>query len=186
MNKWASFERIVGDAVEEYLNKRIEHQARKSIDDKIQVIFETGKYINKIIEKLDTTTGALFFSKLENDVRSIIRKHHPPNVIYVHEPKGIPPQLVPFGVKEHILPPTCPCIYFLCRENRIVYIGQTVNLASRLGQHVMSKHFDRIFYFEVAARDLKELEAELIEYYDPELNKTTKGQDKDHHERQRR
>ena len=173
----------VNECIEEIWTKKIREKIQSIVNAiflELDFKYQIEKKVTKIIEDV-----------LSRDARSelirIIRRNSKPQIIYVHEETEIPPQLKPFGVREHFMSASGPCIYFLCREGRIVYIGQSVCLAQRVSQHVSCKNFDRVFYFNVPADDLTRVESELINYYDPELNRTcVKMAERDLHERQRR
>jgi hypothetical protein len=63
-----------------------------------------------------------------------------------------------------------PCIYFLCKAGRVVYVGQSVSLTTRVLQHA-AKEYDRVFYVLVAESHLNEVERQFIELLDPPLNR---------------
>jgi hypothetical protein len=63
-------------------------------------------------------------------------------------------------------------IYFLCELGQVVYIGQSVNIGSRISDHRNSKDFDRVFLFPWPRFDLDRLEAALIKVLRPPLNGT--------------
>lgn len=63
-------------------------------------------------------------------------------------------------------------IYFLISDGEIVYIGQTRNLASRLGNHVNSKDFSGYYILPVDdPKSLDDLERAYITEFKPRLNK---------------
>ncbi len=65
------------------------------------------------------------------------------------------------------------CIYFLYKGEEIVYIGQSINMFSRLFQHIAEKikEFDSLRYMEVPELiDLDNLEKHLIIKYRPVYN----------------
>ena len=64
------------------------------------------------------------------------------------------------------------CIYFLCREGRVVYVGQAENIHSRLLEHHKTKNFDDVFYIRVSANKMSKIESSLIAYLRPEYNQT--------------
>lgn len=64
------------------------------------------------------------------------------------------------------------CVYFLCRENKVVYVGQAQNVHSRLVEHMRDKVFDAVFYIRVPAQRMNKIESALIGYLNPEYNKT--------------
>jgi hypothetical protein len=65
------------------------------------------------------------------------------------------------------------CIYFLCRENKVVYVGQAENVHQRLVDHMRTKSFDSVFYLRVPAHKMNKIESALISYLKPEYNKTS-------------
>ena len=64
------------------------------------------------------------------------------------------------------------CIYFLCKKQKVVYIGQSTKLFSRLEDHVTKKDFDDVFFFHCPENQLSEIENALITYLKPKYNKT--------------
>lgn len=60
-------------------------------------------------------------------------------------------------------------IYFLIKDDEIVYIGQSVNIASRLSQHT-NKDFDRMSFILCNKSELNILETLYILAYQPKLN----------------
>ena len=86
-------------------------------------------------------------------------------------------------LKDNI--PKVPCVYFLMNDIELCYIGQTVNLKKRIGQHdaffnpniylgdklVVPHSFDNIYYYVVKDKyKRRELEIELIYEYLPKWN----------------
>lgn len=73
-----------------------------------------------------------------------------------------------------------PCVYFLCRDKKIVYIGQTINIQNRINQHLCDneKQFDSVFFIHVHQNQLLKVEASLIRYLRPPLNKQKIGKAK--------
>lgn len=64
-----------------------------------------------------------------------------------------------------------PGVYFLCRDKRIVYIGQSGNVAARLSWHVSAgKLFDSAYFIACPLENLNAMETALIKKYKPELN----------------
>lgn len=64
-------------------------------------------------------------------------------------------------------------IYFLFSNNELVYVGQSTNIYSRLGNH--NKDFDEIAAIEVPQQHLKAIEYGLIAAFDPKLNGNCNG-----------
>jgi len=63
-----------------------------------------------------------------------------------------------------------PCVYFLCKEKQVVYVGQTTCLTSRLKSHRRDKDFDEAFFLPVPAEMLLEVEQQLISEHRPKYN----------------
>ena len=81
------------------------------------------------------------------------------------------------GIKQlpHI-GPICG-IYFLCEGNEVVYVGQSVDIVSRITTHYRekSKEFDRAFWIPVSQSELNEVEAAFILHLRPRLHGYRKG-----------
>jgi len=62
-------------------------------------------------------------------------------------------------------------IYFLFKDDELVYVGKSENILGRIGTHTKEKQglFDHYAYF-VTDGDIGRLEAEYIHKYDPILN----------------
>lgn len=65
------------------------------------------------------------------------------------------------------------CIYFLCHNEKVVYVGQAENVHQRLVEHMKSKIFDSVFYLRVPAHKMNKIESALISYLKPQYNKTS-------------
>ena len=76
--------------------------------------------------------------------------------------------------KDHILSNSAPFIkrcgiYFLVKDDEIIYIGQSINIPARLAQHV-NKHFDRVFVLECSQSELNTVERIYLNHFRPRLN----------------
>lgn len=70
------------------------------------------------------------------------------------------------------VPPKISGIYFLILNNRVVYVGQSVDIHRRVMQHRDDKKpFDEILFKEFPVEQLNEREAYYIDYYNPPQNK---------------
>ena len=67
---------------------------------------------------------------------------------------------------------TFPGIYFLIRDNHVVYVGQSVsNVLVRIAQHTLDKEFDSFTVITVdESLDLNTLEAAYIYQLEPQYN----------------
>lgn len=63
-------------------------------------------------------------------------------------------------------------IYFLFDGDEIVYVGQSVDIMTRIGAHLRDKIFDSFNYIECGLRDLNNLEATYILELKPKYNTT--------------
>lgn len=61
-------------------------------------------------------------------------------------------------------------IYFLCKDDDLIYIGQSNNVHGRVSQHRREKSFTKAFYLEWPADDLDRIEGALIRELRPRLN----------------
>lgn len=61
-------------------------------------------------------------------------------------------------------------VYFLTRNDEIVYVGQTRNLTNRLLAHEKDKSFDRVFFIECDLQTVNETERHYIDRFSPEYN----------------
>lgn len=66
-------------------------------------------------------------------------------------------------------------IYFLIKNNKIVYIGQSTSIAIRLASHNHKGSFDCYSYIACHKTDLDFMESMYIDIYRPELNKKAVG-----------
>lgn len=81
------------------------------------------------------------------------------------------------GIKDLFRLPTQafqsgPCVYFLCHEGRVVYVGQAMNVSVRVADHMNDKLFDQVCYIRVPVNKLLTVEAALIAHLKPVYNKT--------------
>ena len=61
-------------------------------------------------------------------------------------------------------------VYFLCREGVVLYVGQSVNVASRIHDHYKRWEFDSTLFLPWPADDLDRLEGALIRALRPSFN----------------
>ncbi|CAM0102771.1 hypothetical protein PODOV084v1_p0041 [Vibrio phage 340E47.2] len=72
-------------------------------------------------------------------------------------------------------PSDVTCVYFLIRDSKIVYVGQTINLEVRLTTHRQSKDFDSYNFIEVESEHADFVESVYIHALRPELNSDVSG-----------
>lgn len=78
---------------------------------------------------------------------------------------------------------TPPGIYFLCREGKVVYVGQSVNVLGRVMTHVSEgqKEFESAFFIPVAEQHLDKIEQAFMKTFRPVYNLSNSGPTKDYH-----
>ena len=90
-------------------------------------------------------------------------------------PKKIPPQLIGIKGKLQEIGSPPPCVYFLINIDEVVYVGQTVNIYSRIKHHENSeKIYTRVLYIPVCNEELERVERGFIDSLDPKYNKDGK------------
>ena len=82
---------------------------------------------------------------------------------------------LPLGERSHL--PICPAIYFVMQDERVLYIGKTLNLAQRWATHhkwsylVQLGAVVRVAWLECSDENiLTQIETALIRQFAPELN----------------
>lgn len=74
-------------------------------------------------------------------------------------------------IVEHAVPLGTVCgVYFLIQEKRVVYVGQSTNVFSRIFTHTQSKEFDSYVYLPCDKDMLDKLESLYIHFLSPPLN----------------
>jgi hypothetical protein len=88
------------------------------------------------------------------------------------DPFGIPEELTSLHsqLKEVFGDGIGPCVYFLILKKEIVYVGQSVNLMSRVDSHRLTKEFDRTLYLPIPKEILNDVEAAFIRKLRPKYN----------------
>jgi hypothetical protein len=66
--------------------------------------------------------------------------------------------------------PATSGVYFLINANRVVYVGQSVSIGSRIRSHMPIKEFDSYAYIECEEKNLDVLESLYIHVLRPPLN----------------
>lgn len=89
--------------------------------------------------------------------------------------KELPPESIRNidGLMQIDTPDYPPGVYFLCNNDRVMYVGQTTNLWGRIGSHLRDKRreFDSVFFLSVPQSRLDEVESAFIEILTPPQNK---------------
>lgn len=107
------------------------------------------------IETLEIKLNNLKNAELVNEVFGSLT-----DKTLLHE-QQIVEQSVPMGVLSGV--------YFLIREGKVIYVGQSVNVFARMAQHEI-KNFERYAYVPCDKKDLNVLESLYIHCLQPESN----------------
>lgn len=102
-----------------------------------------------------------------------------PVVVVAHKPRANP-QDVPYAIQA--VPNLRDMgdflvgsgVYFLCHNQEVVYVGQSVNIVARITAHT-DKRFDRVFFLPWPKDDLDRVEGAFIRTLRPPLNMTVRG-----------
>jgi hypothetical protein len=76
------------------------------------------------------------------------------------------------GLRCCAVPPRLCGIYFLCEAGEVVYVGQSIDVYSRVPQH-KGKSFDAVYLFPSPASELDRMEGAFIRLLRPRLNGNT-------------
>lgn len=61
-------------------------------------------------------------------------------------------------------------VYFLIKNRRVIYVGQSVNIFSRLREHRKDKDFDSFKFLQCKRHELDVIESKYIYALKPKLN----------------
>jgi hypothetical protein len=61
-------------------------------------------------------------------------------------------------------------VYFLIHDDEIVYVGQSINIHQRIGEHEKTKIFTTFTYVECSYEELNKIEARYIDMFKPKYN----------------
>jgi len=145
--------------------------------DSDQFIINDAEVLEKIAQKIRQKYGDKSleeFNEIQKTYRHLAyRSSYVRNRSGRSDITGIPTQLLPIyqaidRYEGHIYP---SCVYFLCQNGLIVYVGQTTNIAQRIGEHLSSgKIFDEVFTLPIHPSRLRNVEDHYIALFDPIYN----------------
>lgn len=111
----------------------------------------------------------------ENRVVRSAGSPYPPQ-IFVQTTERVTPESLPSSLVgiSHMLRHAAPSsgVYFLIKNDEVVYCGQSANVVARISKHQMDreKDFDRAVFMPVAVSDLLRVEGRFIRALNPRLN----------------
>ena len=79
--------------------------------------------------------------------------------------------------KINLIDNSVPCVYTLYSGDNAIYVGQTVDLLTRLNTHSKDKDFDSFSFFKADICDLDNIEAKQIVSVNPSQNKCLPSND---------
>lgn len=121
----------------------------KNKDDKVNIVAVKEKI--KVVNRLSKKWEAHYFN---------VQK----------KPDAIPKEIADVSALVEIPALHPPGVYFLCQNNKVVYVGQSTNPSVRIVQHQADKKFDRVFL--IPTNDLDNVEYEYIKKLKPKYNIT--------------
>jgi len=113
------------------------------------------------------TWARSFEDQFQRHTADLPRKEHgaPPVALHLDE------EAIVQRSKPYV--PICG-VYFLIEGGRVVYVGQSVDVHTRIAQHVGSKAFDAIHVIPCSRSELLDTEATYIRRLNPPLNRVGK------------
>jgi hypothetical protein len=66
-------------------------------------------------------------------------------------------------------------VYFLIKDESVVYVGQSINIMNRVAEHNKSKDFDTFTYVQCKRENLNQIEAMYIQRLKPKYNYNSLG-----------
>ena len=76
----------------------------------------------------------------------------------------------PFSFQKYSLNENMQCVYFLYQKEKLVYIGKTKDLLSRLSYHKKNKIFDSYSFLKCETNEIDVIERILINKFLPFYN----------------
>jgi hypothetical protein len=152
-------------------NELVHYKLTNPISKKVNYLFMTED-VNRFIEE-QMIEKSLFTNSVKrtflsfNDKSTCLTKEIPFELnSYRNEVYELP--------IENIVTPSG--VYFLYKDENLVYIGQTINVANRVCTHLMEelKDFNKCFFIKIRKEDLFETETKLIRHFKPKYNLTIK------------
>lgn len=102
---------------------------------------------------------------------------HPAMISFRSRSRKETRRLVPDALKDimHLTPVEVGYpsgVYFLCQDEKVVYVGQSVKPSSRIPHHYKDKKFNKVFLLPVPEERLLQIENDYIRKFEPLYNKT--------------
>jgi hypothetical protein len=66
-------------------------------------------------------------------------------------------------------------VYFLIKDESVVYVGQSINITQRVAEHTKTKDFDTFTYVQCKRENLNQIEALYIQRLKPKYNYNSQG-----------
>lgn len=125
----------------------------------MELLWASNDKAIKIITELD---GEIFTSLDYYD--KIVSKWNYWNskIVSYSESKNNSATFIPFAISNYL--------YYLFKDDELIYIGQTVSLGSRVREHQKTKEIDSVYWKEVDADEVIMVERMCINYHSPTLN----------------
>lgn len=136
------------------------------------ILAETADLVRSRLSSLEDTADRLAARPVMLQVPGYVSRAVAENMI--------PGELAALAAQLHRIPigPETPArgIYFLLSGVRVVYVGQSVSVLGRLGQHLRDKDFDSVVALPVGPdQSLDAIEGAFIRWLRPTLNAAGRG-----------
>lgn len=127
----------------------------------------------ELLDWIETTQIRYFEGKPVPRIVSIITRP-------VEDFRGLPLAIQSIeGICQYKFEAGCSGVYFLCNGPEIIYIGQSISVASRITFHLEHAEFrdeiDGVYYLPLNSMGLLEMETKLINEIKPKYNKTIRN-----------
>jgi len=123
-------------------------------------------YVNNNMERCNGNFNSqLMFIYQDKDLYNPDIGEVPSELIRINNVKKLPLETIT----------TTSGVYFLYDGNKLVYIGQSIDIRGRIMTHVREerKNFDKVFFINCHVNQLIEIETALIKYFNPYYNQLT-------------
>ena len=140
--------------------------SNSSLDDFVREIFRS-----LITDELDLLAKR-FRASMESSLAAAIKQAWQDAHLCDSSAQAAPPDVLgPVAALQRLhAPNTGGGVYFLVANGSIVYVGQSVNVLSRVGSHMESKIFDQVFYLPLPEAEYDAVESAFIRWLRPPLN----------------
>ena len=162
---YKGFERFVAEESEVYIEQQRIERLTEREREKQHRLLTAARYQNK-----DNKVNIVAVKEKIKVVNRLSKKWEAHYFNVQKKPAAMPAEIADINTIVEIPAIHPPGVYFLCHENKVVYVGQSTNPSARIAQHQADKVFDRVFL--IPTNDLDTVEYEYIRKLRPKYNIT--------------